>query len=156
LIAGALTQTNFADQGLTAGTKYFYALVAADKAGKSVYSATTSAATPPAPGPQSCHIAYTVTGQWPGGFQGAITITNTGSTALTSWSLKWAYANGQEITGAWNTAESQSGAVVTMDNVAYNGAIAAGGTVTGIGFEADDSGVNGAPAGFTLNGTVCK
>jgi hypothetical protein len=41
--------------------------------------------TPPTGG--GCRAVYSVTNQWPGGFQGAVTVTNTGTNATTSWQV---------------------------------------------------------------------
>jgi hypothetical protein len=70
--------------------------------------------------------------------------------------LTWAFANGQTVTSLWNGAETQSGANVTVNNESYNGAIAAGGSLTGIGFNGTWNGVtNAIPTAFSINGTAC-
>jgi hypothetical protein len=103
-----------------------------------------------------CNVAYTVTGQWAGGFQGDVKITNTGGTAINGWTLKWTYANGQVITQLWNGTVAQSGAAVTVTNVAYNGTLAAGGGNADVGFLANwNNTTNAKPAAFTLNGSSC-
>ena len=53
-----------------------------------------------------CAVSYRVTGSWPGGFQGEVTLTNSGTAALTHWSLAWSYADGQRITQAWRRLRS--------------------------------------------------
>ncbi|MGA2889693.1 MAG: cellulase family glycosylhydrolase [Terracidiphilus sp.] len=121
-------------------------------------SATTTIALTVLPGNPvpACTIGYTISSQWPGGFGAAITITNTGTTALNGWTLTWAFANGQTITQLWNGAETQSGANVTVTNLSYNGTIAAGGSYTGMGFNgAWNSVTNAIPTAFSLNGTAC-
>ncbi|MFC7484376.1 cellulose binding domain-containing protein [Luedemannella flava] len=45
---------------------------------------------------------------------------NTGD-PWTSWTLKFAFANGQTVTQGWGGTWSQSGANVTVSNVSYNG-----------------------------------
>ena len=157
LIATSLTQTNFPDKGLTAETKYYYYVESVDSEGSSGSSAFASATTKAGPVlPIACHIDYTVTNEWPGGFQAALVIHNTGVNPISSWTLKWSFADGQVIDGAWNTAETQSGSTVTMHNLSYNGAIPVGEGIYGIGFVGTQSGTNAEPTKFTLNGTVCK
>jgi len=113
-----------------------------------VNSATTGTA---------CHVVYTISSQWGGGFGAAITIQNTGTTALSSWTLTWAFANGQTITSLWNGAETQSGANVTVNNLSYNGSIPAGSSYTGMGFNGTWNNVtNAVPTSFAVNGTTCK
>jgi rhamnogalacturonan endolyase len=90
--------------------------------------------------------------QWPEGFQGAITIRNTGGTSLTNWTLGFSFSSKQTIANAWNTNASQKAAAVTMTSMSYNGVIAPGATLDGIGFIGVLSGTNPNPASFTLNG----
>jgi phosphoheptose isomerase len=108
------------------------------------------------PGTSKCTVDYTISSQWQGGFGAAIAIVNNGSTALTSWTLTWSFANGQTITQLWNGVESQSGANVTVNNVSYNGSISAGGTLSGMGFNGTWNNVtNAIPTAISLNGTAC-
>jgi len=105
----------------------------------------------------ACHIGYTISSQWQGGFGAAITINNTGTTAISNWTLTWTFANGQTITQFWNGTEAQSGANVTVTNLSYNGSIPAGGSYTGMGFNGSwNNTTNAVPASFAVNGTTCK
>jgi hypothetical protein len=98
-----------------------------------------------------------ITGQWPSGFGASITIQNTGTTALSNWTLTWTYANGQTITQLWNGNETQSGARVTVTNMSYNGSIPAGGSYSGMGFNGSwNNTTNAVPTSFAVNGTTCK
>ncbi len=104
----------------------------------------------------ACKVVYTISPQNNTAFGAAITIQNTGTTGWSSWSLSWAFANGQTVTSLWNGNETQSGANVTVTNESYNGSVAAGGSVTGIGFNGTWNGVtNAVPASFAVNGTTC-
>ncbi|WBB77019.1 cellulose binding domain-containing protein [Micromonospora sp. WMMD1128] len=116
-------------------------------------SPTVPPTTPP-PSTGACQVTYAITGQWPDGFQGDVTVRNTGTTAVNGWTLRWSFANGQQINQAWGATYTQSGAQVTATNVAYNGAISPGGTAT-FGFLAGWSGGNTRPTAFTLNGQSC-
>ena len=105
----------------------------------------------------ACHVGYSITNSWSGGFEVALSIGNTGTTAISSWTLTWTFANGQEVTQFWNGNESQSGANVTVTNMSYNGTIAAGGTYTASGFNGSwNNKTNAVPTSFAINGTVCK
>jgi hypothetical protein len=107
--------------------------------------------------PTACNILYAIQPQNASAFGATISIQNTGTTAITTWSLTWAFANGQTISSLWNGVESQSGANVTVANESYNGSIAAGGTVTGIGFNGAWNGsTNAVPTAFSLSGTACS
>jgi hypothetical protein len=103
-----------------------------------------------------CTVDYSISPQNNSAFGAAITINNTGTTAWTSWTLTWAFANGQTVASLWNGIESQSGANVTVTNEPYNGSVAAGGSVSGVGFNGTWNGTtNAIPTAFSINGTAC-
>jgi len=104
----------------------------------------------------ACKVVYTISPQNNTAFGAAITIENTGTTAWTSWTLTWTFANGQTVSQLWNGIETQSGANVTVKNESYNGSIAAGGSLAGIGFNGTWNGAtNTVPTSFAVNGTIC-
>src|SRR5439155_13294659 len=70
--------------------------------------------------------------------------------------LKWTFPGNQQITNLWNGSYVQSGPAVTIRNVGYNGSIPAGGSYSGLGFTANFSGTNAAPASFSVNGVACR
>ena len=111
----------------------------------------------PTPTGMSCQIHYGVVSTWPGGFETIFTVTNTGTTAINGWTLKFSFANGQEITLGWNGNFSQSGNAVTVTNLSSNASIPAGSSlIVEPSFEATWSGTNAPPTSFTLNGTTCS
>jgi endoglucanase len=105
--------------------------------------------TPPA-GAQtgSCSAAYSVTSDWGSGFTAAITVTDSGSSAITGWTLTYTYTGNQTLTEGWSGNWSQSGETVTVTNESWNGSLAAGAN-TGIGANFSYSGTNTAPASVT-------
>jgi endoglucanase len=112
------------------------------------------------PGPASgfaCHIGYTISSEWPGGFGAAITINNTGTTAISNWTLTWTFANGQTVTQLWNGNETQGGANVSVTNESYNGNIPSGGSYSGMGFNGTwNNATNAVPTSFAVNGVACQ
>jgi cellulase/cellobiase CelA1 len=86
-----------------------------------------------------------VTSQWSGGFQGEVTVKNSGTTAASAWTATFSYADGQQVSQAWNATVTQSGSTVTAKNVAWNGGLAAGASAT-FGFLATSPGTNSVPA----------
>ncbi len=105
----------------------------------------------------SCKVTYTVTNQWSGGFGANIAITNTGSTALNGWTLKFTFPGSQQITQLWNGSVTQSGSMVTITNASYNGQVVAGASVSSApGFNGSWSGSNPDPTSFSLNGVQCS
>jgi endoglucanase len=116
-----------------------------------------TAAPPPPPSGDgfSCKVSYAITSQWDTGFQTAITLTNTSAAAISSWTLQWTFANGQQISNLWNGVLTQSGAMVTVKNAPYNGTIGAGGN-TSFGFTANRTATNAVPTVFFMNGVQCQ
>ena len=105
----------------------------------------------------ACHVDYTVSSQWPGGFGAALTLNNTGTTAISSWTLTWSFPDGQTVTQLWNGNVTQSGANVTVTNESYNGSIASGGSYSGMGFNGSwNNTVNAPPTSFAVNGVTCE
>lgn len=100
--------------------------------------------TPPAGG-RTCQAAYRIVGQWAGGFQGEVTVTATGSTPISGWTVTFGFTGGQRITQSWNSALTQSGATVTARNLNWNGALGTRATAT-FGFLAGGDGAGTAPA----------
>ncbi|MEG3637137.1 rhamnogalacturonan lyase family protein [Micromonospora palythoicola] len=100
-----------------------------------------------------CRVDYRVTNQWTGGFGAAVTVTNLGD-PVDGWTLTWTWAAGQQVTQAWNTTVTQSGAQVSARNVDYNATIGTDGSVN-FGFNGSWTGSNPAPTSFALNGTTC-
>ncbi|GAA4459763.1 glycoside hydrolase family 11 protein [Phytohabitans houttuyneae] len=110
--------------------------------------------TPPPNQGGACRATNSVSA-WNTGFTNNITITNTGSSAINGWSLRFNLASGQTITSGWNASYSPNSGQVTATNVSYNGSIPAGGSTT-IGFQGTHTGNTAAPSGFTLNGATCS
>jgi hypothetical protein len=106
-----------------------------------------SAATEP------CVVSYQVN-QWTGGFTAQLEMTNNGA-PLSGWTLTWTFDGNQQITSAWNAQVVQNGATVQATNLAYDGSVTTGGTVS-LGFQGTFSGSNDVPADFALNGVACN
>ncbi|WP_281896585.1 cellulose binding domain-containing protein [Micromonospora humidisoli] len=117
-------------------------------------TSTTPAPTTPPPAAISCQVSYAITSQWPDGFQAEVTIRNTGTTAVNGWSLRWSFANGQQLSQSWGVTYTQSGAQVTASSAGWNGLLSPGASV-GFGFLSSWSGSNAKPTAFTLNGQTC-
>ncbi|HTU72333.1 MAG TPA: cellulose binding domain-containing protein [Trebonia sp.] len=104
-------------------------------------------------GSGACTVTYATISQWTGGFTASVTI-DAGSSAINGWTLKFTFPGNQQITNAWNGAESQSGENVTISNESYNANIPAGGS-TSLGFQGTWSTSDAVPTSFTVNGTAC-
>ncbi|MEU9593701.1 cellulase family glycosylhydrolase [Streptomyces sp. NPDC048193] len=139
--------------GLTPDTAYSFAVRARDAAGnRSARSATASVTT--GGSAAACSVGYRVVGEWPGGFQGEITVRNTGAAPLGGWTLAFAFADGQTITNMWGGTPTQRGGAVSVVPASYTSTVPAGGSVT-LGFTAGKGATNTAPTAFSLDGAAC-
>jgi mannan endo-1,4-beta-mannosidase len=156
----ALTQsaTNSAVlTGLAPSTQYTIVVRARDNAGN--LSAASGAATfttlPDTTGGR-CRVVYGAS-NWGGsnGFTANVTITNTGSAAISGWTMSFTFPAGQQLTlPGWSAMWAQDGATVTARNLDWNANLAPNAS-TGIGFNGTFTGSNPRPVTFTLNGNTC-
>jgi endo-1,4-beta-xylanase len=120
--------------------------------GSTTFTWSVSGGGAPPPG-GACKVVYTPN-DWPGGFTAQIVISNTGSTALSSWSLGFTFPGDEKVTSNFNGGFSQSGEAVTLTSASYNGSIPAGGSVTD-GIQGTWTSSDAVPTSFTLNGATC-
>jgi lysophospholipase L1-like esterase/chitodextrinase len=142
---GTSSTVTFTDTGLAASSTYRYEVRARDAAGNtSPFSATVTVSTLGG-GSGGCTAVYSPVGNpWPGGFQGQVTVTNTGTTATTAWTVTLTFTNGQAITQIWGARTASTASPYTITNETYNGALAANASTT-FGFLASWNGTNTAP-----------
>ena len=50
----------------------------------------------------TCQVVYSTQSQWSGGFVAAVTITNTGPSAISGWTLTFTFPGDQKITSNWS------------------------------------------------------
>jgi endo-1,4-beta-xylanase len=104
----------------------------------------------------ACHVVYTRNSEWPGNFTAQVVITNTSTTAVNGWTLKFTYPGDQKVTQDFNGTASMSGEVASLVNANYNGSIAPNASVT-VGFQGTFTSNDTSPtSGFTLNGATCN
>jgi endoglucanase len=124
--------------------------------------AATVASSTAANAAAGCTAAYSEPSVWNTGFTGTFNVTNSGTTAITGWTVTLTYAGNPTLQpGGWNGTWSQTGATVTVTNLSYNGALAPGAAATGIGSNFNYTGthtpassVTCTPAGGTTTNTV--
>ena len=141
--------------GLTPSTAYTFGVYARDAAGNRSARSGTVTVTTPAGTTAACVVSYRNINQWPGAFQGDVTIRNNGPSPVNGWQLRWTFANSQVLTQSWNSGYTQAGPTVTITNAPWNATIGANGGTVGFGFIANWTGTNAAPTAFTLNDTTC-
>ncbi|MEV8037318.1 glycoside hydrolase family 18 chitinase [Streptomyces sp. NPDC086182] len=105
----------------------------------------------PAQAADTATATYAKTQDWGTGFEGKWTVKNTGTTAISSWTIQWDFPAGTSVTSAWDADVTSSGTRWTAKNKSYNGSLAAGASVS-FGFNGAGS---GSPSNCTLNGGSC-
>jgi endo-1,4-beta-xylanase len=144
--------------GLISGTPtgaaiFSVTVTATDGAGTSGSAAFTwtisSGSTPTG----TCHVVYTPN-EWQGGFTANVTISNTGTDAVSNWTARFTFPGDQKVTSAWNASVTQAGATVTAVNAGYNGNIPPGADAT-FGFQGTWTTNDSSPTAFTVNGAAC-
>ncbi|HEY3748837.1 MAG TPA: cellulose binding domain-containing protein [Pseudonocardiaceae bacterium] len=96
---------------------------------------TTTVAPPPVtttqpPSAGGCSATETITNSWLGGFQASVTVTNTGTAPINSWTVGGAFPGSQTLATSWNATVTQTGAQLNAVNASYNGTIPAGGNTS--------------------------
>ena len=103
---------------------------------------------PPASAATGCSAAYTTQSEWSGGFVGSVAVTDSGTTALTGWTVTFSFAGDQTVTSSWNASLTQSLGYVTASNLGYNGALGVGAS-TSFGFQGTYGTSDAVPASVT-------
>ncbi|MGI5156349.1 PQQ-dependent sugar dehydrogenase [Microbispora sp. CA-102843] len=98
-------------------------------------SPSPSASPSPPAGTRSCEATIRIVSLWPGGFRSELTVRNTGTLPISSWTVTFGFPKGEHVVQLWNGRYTQSGATVTVTNESWNGALAPGQSVT-VGFDA--------------------
>ncbi|ALC24581.1 PQQ-dependent sugar dehydrogenase [Streptomyces pristinaespiralis] len=101
----------------------------------------------------TCRVDRTVR-TWGTGTTVDLTVTNTGSAAVSGWTLAFPLALGQSVVSDWNTDLTQGSNTIAAANAPYNADIAPGASVS-LGYLADHTGDASPPPRFTLNGDAC-
>ncbi|MFI6095490.1 cellulose binding domain-containing protein [Lentzea sp. NPDC051213] len=105
----------------------------------------------PASGATGVTAAFTKTSEWSSGYEAKYTITNGGSSALTSWTVEFTLPGGQSIASLWDGTYTASGQNITVKNT-WNGSIGVGASAS-FGFTVRGSGAN--PSNCKVNGGTC-
>ncbi|GAA2998919.1 glycoside hydrolase family 18 chitinase [Streptomyces fulvorobeus] len=105
----------------------------------------------PAEAATSATATYVKKSDWGSGFEGQWTVKNTGTTALSSWTVEWDFPSGTAVGSAWDATVTGSGTHWTAKNLSWNGSVAPGASIS-FGFNGTGS---GSPSGCKLNGASC-
>ncbi len=147
-MVGTVSGTTYRATGLSASTSYTFTVRARDAAGNVSAASPALTVTTPAGngnGDAGCAATYRVTSSWQGGYQAEVTVRNTGTAAISGWTVTWTAPAGTTIASLWNGRLTTSGSTVTVRNEPYNGQLAADASTT---FGLTGSG-SGTPSGLT-------
>ncbi|MDG9706437.1 GDSL-type esterase/lipase family protein [Streptomyces sp. DH37] len=93
----------------------------------------------PGQGGAACTASFRATSVWQGGYQGEVTVRNTGTAPISGWTVRIAPDGGGRITQVWNgVLGTGSDGAATVRNAAWNGTVAAGGSAS-FGFVASST-----------------
>ncbi|WP_328911731.1 MULTISPECIES: cellulose binding domain-containing protein [unclassified Streptomyces] len=156
LLVGS-TGTSATVHNLTPGTTYTWNVLARDSSGRLSRPSEPVTVRTGTPVSSTCQVSYQVTGGWGNGFNANVSVTNTGPTPITGWTLAFSFPSSDEsISGFWNANITEQGRNVVATPVDWNGTLAAnGGNSASFGFTGANNGAYPPPTVFTLNGTVC-
>jgi poly(hydroxyalkanoate) depolymerase family esterase len=101
----------------------------------------------------SCTVEYKVN-WWNTGLTSDIKLTNTTTSPVSDWTLRFTLPSGQTITNGWGASYSPNSGEVTATPASYNTTINPNSSVS-FGFQATHTGNTGEPSSFALNGTTC-
>lgn len=110
---------------------------------------------------QSCQVGHSIASRLGERFTAVLLITNTGQTAVTGWTLRWAYPDRgpkgvPHLSNGWNSAVSADELGGQAIDVEASRVIPAGGSVTIAFAGTSSSRAVPAPTDFTLNGVRCR
>jgi hypothetical protein len=158
VLLGDSTSTTFTARNLVPGTSYTVNVLATDQRGYLSMPSSPVTFTTGTPQDSTCAVTYDVAGGWASGFVANISITNTGPSPITGWTLAFSFPAGTESVSSttWNATYATAGQNVVVTPVDWNAYLAPhGGNTVSTGFVGNQTGANPSPASFTLNGTVC-
>ncbi|MEV0614338.1 glycoside hydrolase family 3 N-terminal domain-containing protein [Nonomuraea sp. NPDC050404] len=136
--------------GLTPNTSYTFAVYARDAAGnRSPRSGTVTLTTTGGGTGGGCTATPSTQSQWGNGYVIQVTVTNTGTTARSGWTVRFTVPAGHTVAGGWNATFSLSGQNATATNVGHNGSLGPGASAT-FGFQGTrPNGDTSLPSGYT-------
>jgi hypothetical protein len=158
VLLGESTSATFTAQNLEPGTSYTLNVLATDQKGYLSMPSPPVTFTTGTPQDSTCAVTYDLSTGWGSGFVANISITDTGPSPITGWTLHFSFPSDTESVSSsnWNANWSENGRDVNVTPADWDASLAAnGGNTVGIGFVGNQAGANPSPASFTLNGTVC-
>jgi endoglucanase len=98
-------------------------------------------------------VSYKVDNAWQGGFNATVKLTNTGTAALTNWTLGWTPGAGVSLGNGWNATVTQSGGAVSAVAPSWSPTLAAGASWS-VG-TSNNGPSTALPSAFHVGSTTC-
>ena len=148
---GTSTTTSFTNTALAASTTYRFRVRATNSAGNSAYSGIVNVTTTTGGTGGGCSATLTLQTGWGGGYvMQPVTVTNTGTSSISGWTVTFTLPAGHAITNSWNATVTVSGQTVTARGIAGQTANLGAGASANWGFQATrPTSDNSLPSGAT-------
>jgi len=124
-IVGGTTSSSVASSSIRSSSSSSNSVVSSSSSSKSSVASSSSSSSVATAGLQ---CVYVVTNSWGSGYQGAIRITNKGTSAINGWTATWQYSGANRLSGSWN-ANITGANPYSATNVSWNGNLISGQTV---------------------------
>ena len=100
-------------------------------------------------------VSYQAGTSWGTGYDGQYTITNSGTSSVSGWTLGFRLPAGTSISSLWDGSYTDDGGLVTVTSDGWDAAVAPGESVA-VGFVTASAGQAGQPSDCTVNGAACQ
>ncbi|RYY73651.1 MAG: beta-mannosidase [Gammaproteobacteria bacterium] len=124
-IVGGTTSSSVASSSLRSSSSSSSIVVNSSSSSKSSVANSSSSSSIASTG---LNCVYVITNSWGGGYQGAIRVTNKGTSTINGWTATWQYSGANRLSSSWN-ANITGTNPYTATNVSWNGNLSAGQTV---------------------------
>lgn len=103
---------------------------------------------------EQASCSYNIVSEWNAGFVAEIIITNTGDTAIESWSVNWQFSDGSTINNLWN-AQLSGSSPYNASNLSWNAYISPGQAIS-FGFVGSKGSSGSSAESVTVSGDICQ
>ena len=125
-IVGGATSSSLASSSVRSSSSLSSSSVVSSSSSSKSSVASSSSSSSIANAGLSC--VYVVTNSWGNGYQGAIRVTNKGTSTINGWSATWQYAGANRLTSSWNATITGTNPY-SANSLSWNTNLTAGQTV---------------------------
>lgn len=129
IVGGTNNSSNSSSVAVSSSSKSSSSVISSLSSSKSsVTSSSPSSSSSSSAVATGLSCVYVVTNSWTGGYQGAIRVTNKGTSATSGWTATWQYTGANRLTSSWNATITGSNPY-SATSLSWNGNLTAGQTV---------------------------